>query len=119
MKDHVKNRFSKAVKLIEEKDFGSARQLLLQLAEEDPNSTAILAVLGDVCWEMQLLDEAVFVFKRAIELSPKLEAVSLGLFHSLWKLEKREEALEETKRFMAISDSADYREIIREINEKC
>jgi len=47
-----------------------------------------------------------------------LEAVSLGLFHTLWELEKRAEALEEIKRFQAVADSEDYRQIIREINEK-
>jgi hypothetical protein len=33
-------------------------------------------------------------------------------------LEKRVEAIEEIKRFQTIADSKDYREIIREINEK-
>jgi hypothetical protein len=44
--------------------------------------------------------------------------VSKGLFHSLWKLGKQVEALEEVKRFQTISDSEDYREIVKEINEK-
>jgi hypothetical protein len=51
-------------------------------------------------------------------MSPDLESVSKGLFHSLWKQGKLVEALEEVKRFQSISDSEDYQEIIREINEK-
>jgi len=45
------------------------------------------------------------------------ETYSLGLFHCLWIQGKRDEPLEETKRFMTISDSADYMEIVREINK--
>jgi predicted Zn-dependent protease len=118
LKEELKVRFAEAVKIRDRGDLNSARQLFLKLAEEDTQSTAIYAVLGDICWDMGLLDEAVLAFSHAVKLSPKLEAVSLGLFHTLWKLEKRVEALEEIKRFQSIADSEDYREIVREINEK-
>ena len=118
MKEGLKQRFSEAVKFKDAGQFDSAKRLLLDLANEDPESTATFAVLGDVCMDMGVLDEAVTAFKRAVELAPTLEAVSLGLFHSLWKLGRRVEALEEAKRFQSISDSEDYREIIKEINEK-
>jgi hypothetical protein len=67
---------------------------------------------------MERWDEAVTVFESAVKLSPSFEAVSLGLFHSLWKLGKQVEALEEAKRFQSISYSKDYKKIINEINEK-
>lgn len=118
MTEEFRKQFSEAVKLKESGQLESAKKILLDLAEKDPTSTRTLAVLGDVCWDMGVLNEAANVFKRAIELAPTLEAVSLGLFHSLWKLGRREEALDEIKRFQAISDSEDYREIIKEINEK-
>ena len=94
MKEELKVRFAEAVKIRNRGDLNSARQLFLKLAEEDTQLTAIYAVLGDICWDM-------------------------GLFHTLWKLEKHVEALEEIKRFQSIADSEDYREIVREINEKC
>lgn len=118
MKEELKLQFSEAVKLRDAGQLDPAKRILRDLAEKDPRSTKILATLGHVCWDMRALDEAVTVFKRAVELSPTLEAVSLGLFHSLWNLERREEALEEIKRFQSISDSEDYREIVKEINEK-
>src|SRR5437667_11989925 len=118
MREQVKQAFSEAVKLKEKGDLNSAKQSLMELAKEEPESTAIWAVLGDVCWDMRLLDEAATIFKRAIALSPKLEAVSLGLFHCLWESGKREEALDEANRFMSIADSGAYREIVNEINEK-
>lgn len=118
MKKEFEKQFSEAVKLKKTGQFECAKKILLDLQEKDPQSTAILAVLGDICWDMQLLEEAVSTFRRAIELSPTLEAVSLGLFHCLWELGKHEEALEEVKRFQSLSDSEDYREIVKEINEK-
>jgi len=68
---------------------------------------------------MRFLNEAASAFEHAVELAPKLEAVSKGLFHCLWEMGQRDKALEEIKRFQSISDSKDYREIIREIIEKC
>ena len=118
MKAELDKQFAEASKLQDAGQLESAKNLLLELLEKDPQSTRILAALGLVCYELGALDEAVGVFKRAVELSPALEGVSKGLFHSLWKLEKRVEALEEIKRFQTISDSEDYREILKEINEK-
>lgn len=119
MKEKYKKQFSEAVKFREAGQFECAKKILLDLQEKDPKSTAILAILGDVYRDMRLLEEAVSAFKRATQLSPTLEAVSLGLFFCLWQLGKREEALEEVKRFQSLSDSEDYREIVKEINEKC
>jgi predicted Zn-dependent protease len=118
MKERLRTRFSEAVKFKEQGNFDGAKNILLDLVREDPQSTALLAVLGHVYWEMGLLEEAVGVFMRAIQLSPKLEAVSLGLFHCLWKLGRRAEALDEIKRFMSLSYSEDYQEIINEINKE-
>ena len=109
---------SRAVRLKESGQLEAAKNILIRLAEEKPESTAILAVLGDVYWDQGQLDDAVQTFRRAIVLSPTLEAVSLGLFHCLWKLGRRDEAIEEIKRFQMISDSQDYRDIIEEINKE-
>ena len=118
MKEELKKQFLEAVNLEEAGQFESARTLLLDSVEKDPECTATLATLGHVCYKMGDWDGAVSVFKRCVELSPILEAVSLGLFHSLWKLGRHVEALEEVKRFQSISDSEDYREIVKEINDK-
>ena len=118
MKEELAKPFLEATKLQNAGQLESAKQLLLELAEKDSQSTRILAALGLVCYETRAWNEAVTVFKRAIELAPALEAVSLGLFHSLWKLERYVEALEEAKRSQSIGDSEDYLEIIKEVNEK-
>jgi len=40
---------------------------------------------------------------------------SLGLFHTLWSLGRFQEAYEEAKRFLAIRDSEEYRQMIEEM----
>lgn len=96
----------------------AAEEILVRLAGDNPKSTEILAVLGDVYWDLGRLDDAVQTFRRATGLSPTLELVSLGLFHCLWKLGKRDEAMEEIMRFQTISDSQEYREIVEAINKE-
>jgi tetratricopeptide (TPR) repeat protein len=118
MKTELEGQFAEAIRLQDGGQLEAAKRHFLDLAAKDPQSTRILTGLGAVCYDLQLWDEAVDVFKRATALSPALEGVSKGLFHSLWKLGRKVEALEEIKRFQAISDSEDYREIVKEINEK-
>lgn len=118
MREELRARFSEAVTLKEQGELGPARKILLELTEMDSKSPAIFAVLGDVCWDMKDHEAAVIFFKHATELSPTLEAVSLGLFHCLWKLDRRNEATEEVMRFQSVSDSKDYGEIVREINQR-
>jgi predicted Zn-dependent protease len=115
---NVKEQMSVAVELKEAGQLQAAEEILARLNREDPESATILAVLGDVYWDLGRLSDAVITFSRATRLSPTLEAVSLGLFHCLWKLGRQDEAMEEIKRFQTISDSQDYRDIIEEINKE-
>jgi predicted Zn-dependent protease len=118
MKEESKVPFAAALKLKKKRRLASARKVLLELSRKDRKSIAILLVLGGVCWDMGLLNEAVRTFKRATRLAPTLEIASLGVFHSLWELGEEAQALKEIHRFMTVSDSRDYREIIREIHRK-
>ena len=68
--------------------------------------------------ELRQPKNAIPYFKKATELSPQSEKASLGLFHSLWNLDRVNEALEEVKRFQTLSHSKDYDEIVAEIKEK-
>ena len=116
MKDELNATFNDAVKLKEKRDFASARELLLQLHQDDPDSPTILAVLGDVCWELNHLDEAIFFFQKATVLRPSSEPVSLGLFHFLWESNRQDDAFEEMKRFLANNESEEYTRLLADIN---
>jgi len=72
-------------------------------------------MLGHIYWRMKDLEMAISSFRKATELAPRSERASVGLFHCLWEEGKQDEAIDEAKRFMTLSDSQDFREILEEI----
>jgi len=62
--------------------------------------------------------EALREFQSALTERPRSERLSFAIFHCLWDLDRRVEALDEVKRFVGLTGSTAYKEIIDEINEK-
>ena len=58
------------------------------------------------------MDDAIALFLRARDIAPKSETVSKGLFHCYWENGEHHEAIQEAYRYLAISDSEDYRQIL-------
>ena len=56
-----------------------------------------------------------YLLKRAVELSPRSELASVGLFHSLWDLGKVNQAFAEMRRFLRLSDSPEYSKLLRDL----
>lgn len=108
-------RFTNALQLKEDRRFAEAQLILEQLASERPDSAAVWAVLGDVYWEQQMLDQAVGAFRIAVTQAPTSEVASLGLFHTLWENGERDAALAEARQFQQVASSADYRYIFAEM----
>ncbi len=115
MNDGTRSIFDEAVLLKDQQRLPEARALLLEIHLLEPTSPAVLAILADVYWDEGDLENAVKYFRKATELVPYSETVSLGLFHCLWEQEHYDEAFEEIKRFTRSSDSPNYREIVEEI----
>ncbi len=109
--------FSEALRLRDSGEYVKSLEILGRLQKTRADSGALFAVTGHVHWELGQLDEAVRQFEKAIELAPRYTPASLGLFHCLWGQDKRVEALEEAKRFTALTGSDEYMEIVREINQ--
>jgi tetratricopeptide (TPR) repeat protein len=112
------NIFQDAVNLRDQGKFNEALVVLERLFSKNPRNLAILLVMADLNWDLGRLDKAADFFRFAIDVPHNSEPASLGLFHCLWKMGKKVEALDEMKRFMSISYSKDYAEILNEINEK-
>ena len=53
-------------------------------------------------------------FRQAIALRPRAELPSLGLYHALAEMGQWERAFEEIVRFVALRDSAEYRELLND-----
>lgn len=114
----IREKFIKAADLYKQGDLNAALGLLEELVVSQPNSAKVNATLANTYWDLGDINRALEHFKKAVILDPEWQDASLGLFHCLWDQNKKEEALEEAKRFMSISFSKDYEEIIKEINEK-
>ena len=91
--------------------------LLNKVLEEHPNSSAAHAILGGLRWDYQDLEGARRCFAEAVRLSPKMELASLGLFHTSYKLGDKDAAFGEMRRFLSISESVEYRKLIREFKK--
>ena len=118
LKMETKEKFSKAADLYKQGNLNEALKLLEELAVSNPSSAKIIATLANTYWDLEMADEAFENFQKAVELAPEWEDASLGLFHCLWEHDKKDEALREAKRYMSVSNSKDYEDIIKEINEK-
>src|SRR5258707_13560937 len=116
--DHEKKQFALAQERSKLNDLPGTIEILRNLVAENPESAMFNATLANSLKAEGDIDTAIEHFQKAVKLAPKSELYSLGLFHSLWRQEKREEAFDEMKRFMSISDSADYRAIIAAMNAK-
>ena len=91
-----------------------ARMQLLTLLKEEPENQTALLMLGGSYFVDEKLREAEMAFERLILVEPGMGIYSIGLFNTLWKLGRQEEALEEIKRFLAVADKALEQETIQQ-----
>jgi predicted Zn-dependent protease len=91
-------------------------EILKKLVEEIPESAVLNATFANTLKAVNDIEPAIEHFQMAVKLAPTSELYSLGLFHIFWSEGRQEDAFNEMKRFMAISDSEEYREIVTEIN---
>jgi predicted Zn-dependent protease len=93
--------------------------ILRDLVAEIPKSAMLNATFANTLKAVNDIEPAIEHFQTAVKLAPTSELYSLGLFHIFWSLGRRDDAFKEMKRFMVVSDSEDYREIVAEINSNC
>jgi tetratricopeptide (TPR) repeat protein len=99
--------------------FQQAVKLLNSAARRFPTEAAVFWLLGSIyLHDLDQPQKALPMFRKAVRLSPRSQRASLGLFHSLWDLEREREALRELNRFQSIAHCNDYDEILAEIREK-
>jgi len=94
----------------------SAVRHLLALTEEFPTAASLHGYVALFLSRAGRLDEAIEHGRQAIQLSPKSEKASLVFFKALWTAGQRIEALDEMKRFLALSPSEEYTKMIQDWN---
>ena len=87
---------------------GDAIKLLQKLGKAFPESAKLWGYLGFLNREADQPVAAARCFRNAVELSPKSERASLGLFFTLWRLKKFDAALKEMARFVLVANSKAY-----------
>jgi predicted Zn-dependent protease len=76
-------------------------------------SARLWGYLGFLYAEARQDGKAAQAFRKSTRLSPRSETASLGLFHSLWRTGNTDAAFNEMRRFVKLSDSPQYRELLR------
>lgn len=102
-------KLREAIELKNQLRFDESAQILLELRETHPESASVHGLLGYTLWELGQLEPAVQSFRRAVNLSPRSELASLGLFHSLLETGDKQSAIHEMNRFLRLADSEEYR----------
>jgi predicted Zn-dependent protease len=114
--EHQKIQYALAQERSRVNDVPGTLEILKSLVAENPASALFNATLANTLWESGDIEPAIEHFRIAVQLAPESERISLGLFHILWAQGRRVEALDETKRFMSLADSDEYRGIVAAIN---
>ena len=112
-----RKKFEQAQRVYEAKDYEGAQEILSELVAANPDHALLRAVLANTYWDLGRIDEALCEFEKAVLLDPASEKVSLGRFHCLWEQGDKIKALDEAKRFLLISESEEYQNILSSINE--
>ncbi|MFC1589451.1 tetratricopeptide repeat protein [Pseudomonadota bacterium] len=121
---NTEESLKKAKQFVDAGQHDEARMCLLEVLKEEPTNKAALIILGGSYFSMEKYAEAEMVFERLILLEPGIGQFSIGLFNTLWRMDRKEEALEEIKRFLSHADQdienetiGQYIAIINQIEE--
>jgi predicted Zn-dependent protease len=114
--DEEKEQFALAQERSRNNDLPATIEILSRLVAGKPESAMFNATLANTLKAVGDIEPAIGHFREAVKQAPNSELYSLGLFHILWEQGRREEALDETRRFMSLSESDEYRKIIAAIN---
>lgn len=106
--------FNRALELWHGGDGRAAAGILKRPASEYPDHPATLGMLGAIYQSLGEYDRAVYYFKKTAALSPKSELAALGLFHSLWRVGRHDEAMDEMMCFLSVAPSEEYNRLVRE-----
>jgi predicted Zn-dependent protease len=112
MSQDTEQKLHNARSLSEAGQHEDARMCLLELLKDEPDNQTALIMLGGAYFAMEKYAKAEMVFERLVLMEPGTGQFSIALFNTLWKMDRREEALEEVKRFMEHADQTKEAETI-------
>jgi Flp pilus assembly protein TadD len=109
-------RLEEAQRVAAEGDLALAARLLCKMSEEDSEDLRVLFSYAAVLFRLRRFAEAAPRFARILEDQPVNHRASLGLFHSLWQIDRKSDAAKEFRRFReAGGESMEYRRLIKDL----
>lgn len=110
--------FEEAIKLRDSDKCLEAIEKFNEILSKSPKYKApVLGVMGHIYFKLKDLEKALDCYEKTVNLSPKSELASLGLFHTLWNLGRHDDAFNEMKRFLSLSSSEEYTHLLSEMNQ--
>jgi len=90
---------------------------LKKLLEEYPEKAVLYGLMGGLYSHQDDYEFAIKYYEKLLELNPKSEAGSTGLFHALNETNRGDEALEEMKRYLSTygSKKDNYKWILQDL----
>jgi tetratricopeptide (TPR) repeat protein len=101
-----------------EKNYKLAIKEATNFTTKFPKKATPFGLLGSLYFELNDYYNAKINFEIATKISPRSETASLGLFHSLWGIGEKKQALDELNRFTSISESDEHNKLIEEIKKQ-
>ena len=102
-------KIDEALKLRNAGEIQESLSILSNIFETIPaNDIRSLGLVGSLFRESNELTKALYCFDKAVESDPLSSRASLGLFHTLWRMERYDEAFNELERFLLLSESHEH-----------
>lgn len=107
-----------AISLNSKKLFKEALSILLGIEAKYKKSSMINGLIATSYYHAKEYGMSADYYKRTIELNPKSELASLGLFHSLWEMKNYSGAYREMDRFLSSNEANSYKVTLIELYEQ-
>jgi tetratricopeptide (TPR) repeat protein len=104
-KDYLK-QIDTAVELNQEGKIQESIDIFSRILKDIPtDDIKSLGLVGSLFRKANELPKALYCFQKSVEYDPISPRASLGLFHTLWRLESYDKGFDELERFFSISES--------------
>jgi tetratricopeptide (TPR) repeat protein len=116
----IDSMFELAIELRDKGELRDSVNIFNQILKDypvDKKTHGVYSVLAGVYADLGENDKALVNFKKATELNPKSELASLGLYVTLAKLDKDEEAIHELIRYLKSYPADMYKDTLEELLE--
>lgn len=105
-------QFNQALKLKDQERYEEAVELLRPISERHPDIAATFGIMGGCYNMMGRYEEGAANYGKAVEINPRSELATRGLFNALWDLGREKEAIAKLRRFKALTGSTAFDDIL-------